>query len=90
MAPPINPFKLMGRPADASSSKKVKGKRKGTSTDAEAQKIPKKLPEEASITESVSHPTPEQRSITEQPKVHVLEDSEQKEELQPRKKRGRT
>jgi hypothetical protein len=90
MAPPINPFKLMGRTADASSSKKARGKGKGKSKGTEAPKIPKKLPEEASITESVSHPTPEQGPVPEPPKVHVLEDSEQEEELQPRKKKGRT
>uniref|UniRef100_A0A2N9IYU3 Uncharacterized protein n=1 Tax=Fagus sylvatica TaxID=28930 RepID=A0A2N9IYU3_FAGSY len=90
MAPPVNPFKLMGRPADASSSKKVKGKGRGKSRGTEAPKIPKKLPEEASTTESVSHPPPEQGPISEPAKVHVLDDSEQEEELQPRKKRGRT
>jgi hypothetical protein len=90
MAPPVNPFKLMGKPADASSSKKVKGKGRGKSKGTEAPKIPKKLPEEASTTESVSPPIPEQEPASEPAKVHVLEDSEQEEELQPRKKRGRT
>uniref|UniRef100_A0A2N9GAE7 Uncharacterized protein n=1 Tax=Fagus sylvatica TaxID=28930 RepID=A0A2N9GAE7_FAGSY len=89
MAPPVNPFKLMGRPADASSSKKVKGKGRGNSKGTEAPKIPKKLPEEASTTESVSHPIPEQGPTSEPAKVHILEDSEQEEELQPSKKRGR-
>jgi hypothetical protein len=90
MAPPVNPFKLMGRPADASSSKKVKGKGRGKSKGTEAPKIPKKLREEASTTESVSPPILEQGPASEPAKVHVLEDSEQEEELQPRKKRGRT
>jgi hypothetical protein len=69
MAPPVNPFKLMGRPADASSSKKVKGKGRGKSRGIEAPKIPKKLPEEASTTESVSPPLPEQGPISEPAKV---------------------
>jgi hypothetical protein len=90
MAPPINPFKLMGKTADAGPSKKAKDKGKGKRKGPEVPKIPKKLLEEASTTESVSHPTPEQGPVSEPPKVHVLEDSEQEEELQPRKKRGRT
>ncbi len=90
MAPPINPFKLMGKTADASSSTKAKGKGKGKSKDAEAKKKPKKLPEEPQITVATSHPTPEREPILAPPKVHVLEDSDQEEELQPRKKRGRT
>jgi hypothetical protein len=90
MAPPVNPFKLMGRTADTSSSKKVKGKGRGKSRGTEAPKIPNKLPEEALTTESVSHPPPEQGPISEPAKVHVLDDSEQEEELQPRKKRVRT
>uniref|UniRef100_A0A2N9ID30 Uncharacterized protein n=1 Tax=Fagus sylvatica TaxID=28930 RepID=A0A2N9ID30_FAGSY len=90
MAPPINPFKLMGKTADAGSSKKAKDKGKGKRKGPEVPKIPKKLPEETSTTESVSHPTPKQGPVSEPPKVHILEDSEQEEELQPRKKRGRT
>jgi hypothetical protein len=73
MAPPINPFKLIGKTTDSSSSTKAKGKGKGKSKDAETKKKLKKLTEEVSITETASHPTPEQE-----------------EELQPRKKRGRT
>ena len=80
----------MGKKADASSSKKVKGKRRGKSRGPEAPKIPKKLPKEASTMESISPPIPEQGPTFEPAKVHILEDSEQEEELQPRKKRGRT
>uniref|UniRef100_A0A2N9GEY9 Uncharacterized protein n=1 Tax=Fagus sylvatica TaxID=28930 RepID=A0A2N9GEY9_FAGSY len=90
MAPPINPFKLIGKIADTSSSTKAKGKGKGKSKDAETKKKPKKLPEEAPITETTSHPTPEQEPVLAPPKVHVLEDSDREEELQPQKKRGRT
>ena len=90
MAPPINPFKLMGKTADASSSSKAKGKGKGKSKDAELNKKPKKLTVEAPIPETIVYPTPEQEPVLASPKVHVLEDSEPEEELRPRKKRGRT
>ena len=90
MAPPINPFKLMGKTADASSSTKAKGKGKGKSKDAGTKKKLKKPTEEASIPDTTVHPTPEQEPIPAPPKVHVLEDSDQEEELRPRKKRGRT
>uniref|UniRef100_A0A2N9GWQ8 Uncharacterized protein n=1 Tax=Fagus sylvatica TaxID=28930 RepID=A0A2N9GWQ8_FAGSY len=40
MAPPINPFKLMGKTADMSSSSKVKGKGKGKGKDIGVKKKP--------------------------------------------------
>jgi hypothetical protein len=43
MAPPINPFKLMGKTADMSSSLKAKGKGKGKGKDIGVKKVPKKL-----------------------------------------------
>ena len=90
MALPINPFKLMGKTADASSPWKAKGKGKGKSKDAGLKKKPKKLTEKAPIPETTIHPIPEQEPVLASLKVHVLEDSDQEEELRPRKKRGRT
>jgi hypothetical protein len=43
MAPPINPFKLMGKTADASSSSKARGKGKGKGKDIRMKKVPKKF-----------------------------------------------
>ena len=51
MAPPINPFKLMGKMADASLSEKVKGKGKGKSKGAGAGKKLKKPMTDASVPE---------------------------------------
>lgn len=51
MAPPINPFKLMGKTADASLSEKVKGKGKGKSKGAGAGKKLKKPMTDASVPE---------------------------------------
>uniref|UniRef100_A0A2N9EWM0 Uncharacterized protein n=1 Tax=Fagus sylvatica TaxID=28930 RepID=A0A2N9EWM0_FAGSY len=72
MAPPINPFKLMGKTADASSSTKAKGKGKGKRKDAKTKKKPKKLPEEPQITVATSHPAPEQEPILAPPKDPAL------------------
>jgi hypothetical protein len=91
MAPPINPFKLMGKTADASSSKKAKGKGKGKSKEAsEAPKIRRSFPKKLQPRNQSFSLFPNKNQSPEPPKVHVLEDSEQEEELQPRKKRGRT
>jgi hypothetical protein len=90
MAPPINLFKLMGKTADASSSKKAKGKGKGKKKGAETKKKLKEPVEDAPIPEATIQPTTEQESTRSSPKVHVLEDSDQEEKLRPRKKRGRT
>jgi hypothetical protein len=90
MAPPVNPFKLMGKPAGVSTSTKARGKGRGKSKGTEAPKIPKKISEEASTTESISPLIPEQEPAPEPAKAYVHEESEQGEDLEPRKKRGRT
>ena len=90
MAPPVDPFKVIGQPASVIPSKKAKGKGKGKRKGPEAPKIIKMQLEETSTTESASHPTPEQEPVSESPKVQILGESEQEEELQHRKKRGRT
>jgi hypothetical protein len=90
MAPLVNPFKLMGKPAGVSTSTKARGKGRGKSKGTEAPKIPKKISEEASTTESISPLIPEQEPAPEPAKAYVHEESEQGEDLEPRKKRGRT
>ena len=90
MVPPINPFKVMGKHSAAIPSKKTKDKGKGKRKGPEAPEVLKKHLEEASTPESASHPVPEQEPVSEPSKVHAIEESEQEEELQPRRKRGRT
>ena len=89
MVPPINPFKLMGKTADASSSGKTKGRGKGKNKGTGAEKKLKKPIEDAPILEVTTLPPTEQESLLPPPKVHDLEESDQVEELRPRKKRGR-
>ena len=89
MAPPINPFKLMGKTADASSSTKAKGRGKQKGKDIGPKKKLGNLPKEAPIPEATPQPIPESEPVPELPNIHILEDSEQEEELRPRKKRGR-
>ena len=90
MAPPINPFKVMGKPATVVPSRKAKDKGKGKRKSPEAPKIPERHPEEISITETASQHTPEQEPVSEPAKVHTVEEPEREEERQPRQKRGRT
>jgi hypothetical protein len=89
MAPPINPFKIMGKRFAAIPSKKTKDKGKGKRKDPEAPKILKRHLEEISTTEFDSQPIPEQIPSPETAKVQISEEPEQEEELQPHKKRGR-
>ena len=90
MAPPINPFKIMGKPSAAIPSKKTRDKGKGKRKGPEAPKVLKKHHEDTSATESASLPTPEQEPVSEPSKVQAIEESEQEEEMQPRRKKGRT
>uniref|UniRef100_A0A2N9HFB0 Uncharacterized protein n=1 Tax=Fagus sylvatica TaxID=28930 RepID=A0A2N9HFB0_FAGSY len=91
MAPPINPFKLMGKTADASSSTKAKGRGKGKGKEVGVKRKLKKPSEEAPLPEATVQPIPEPEPVPAPSKVHVLEASDQgEEELRPRKKRGRT
>jgi hypothetical protein len=90
MAPPLNPFKLMGKTADAGPSKKRKGQARGKGKETGAPKKLKKLPEDTPVTETISVPVPEQEAVPSPQAVHVVVESEQEEELQPRQKEGRT
>jgi hypothetical protein len=90
IAPPINPFKLMGKTADASPSGKVKGRGKGKNKGAGVEKKLKKSIADAPTTEVIIQPPTEQELTLLPPKIHDLEESDQAEELKPRKKRGRT
>jgi hypothetical protein len=90
MAPPINPFKLMGKTTDASSSGKAKGRGRGKNKGAGAEKKLKKPIDDAPIPEITIQPSVEQKSPLPPPKVHDLEESDRGEEPQPRKKRRRT
>uniref|UniRef100_A0A2N9J0J8 Uncharacterized protein n=1 Tax=Fagus sylvatica TaxID=28930 RepID=A0A2N9J0J8_FAGSY len=90
MAPPINPFKLMGKTADASPSEKGKGKGKGKNKGAGVGKKLKKPMTDALVPEVTIQPPAEQEPPFPPPTVHDLDESNQGEELQPRKKRGST
>ena len=79
----------MGKPSAAIPSKKTKDKGKGKRKGPEAPKVLKKHLEETSTTESASQPTLEQEPVSEPSKAHAIEELEQEEELQPRRKRGR-
>jgi hypothetical protein len=90
MVPQINPFKLMGKTADASSSEKAKGKGKGRTKGAGAGKKLKKPMIDATAPEIPVQPLVEQEPPLPPQVVHDLNEPEQGEEQQPRKERGRT
>ena len=90
MEPPINPFKLMGKTADASSSEKAKGKRRGKSKGAGAGKKLKKPMTDTSVLEVPPQIPAEQEPPLPPPMIHEVDEPNQGEDLQPRKKRGRT
>jgi hypothetical protein len=90
MASQINPFKLMGKTADASSSEKTKGKGKGTTKGAGAGKKLKKPTMDATAPEIPVQPRVEQEPQLPPSVVHDLNEPEQGEEQQPRKERGMT
>ncbi len=90
MVPPINPFKLMGKTADASPSGKAKGRGKGKNKGVGAEKKLKKPIADASMPEVTIQPPTEQEPPLPPPTVHDLDEPNQGEEWQPRKKRGRT
>jgi hypothetical protein len=96
MAPPLNPFKLMGKTADAGPSKKRKSQAKGKGKETGAPKKRKKFPKDTPIPETVSAPVAEQRT-TPPPQatapspqaIHVIVESEQEEAQQSHQKEGR-
>uniref|UniRef100_A0A2N9HBG6 Uncharacterized protein n=1 Tax=Fagus sylvatica TaxID=28930 RepID=A0A2N9HBG6_FAGSY len=96
MAPPLNPFKLMGKTADAGPSKKRKSQVKGKGKETSIPKKRKKLPKDTPVPETVSVPVAEQQTAPSpqatapSPQaIHVIVESEQEEELQSHQKEGR-
>uniref|UniRef100_A0A2N9EJV1 Uncharacterized protein n=1 Tax=Fagus sylvatica TaxID=28930 RepID=A0A2N9EJV1_FAGSY len=67
MAPPLNPFKLMGKTADAGPSKKRKSQAKGKGKETGAPKKRKKFPKDTPIPETESAPVAEQRTTPPSP-----------------------
>jgi hypothetical protein len=88
MAPPINPFKLMGKATGGSSSEAAKGKGKGRGKGV--GKKPKKTASESSSSEQTTQAT----AIQEPPQpllvVHEIDESDHGEDLAPLRKRGRS
>ena len=90
MAPPINPFKLMGKATSGSSSKVVKSKGKGRGKGAGAGKKPKKIVSESSLSKQTTQATAIQEPPQPLPVVHEIDESNHGEELAPPRKRGRS
>ncbi len=90
MAPPINPFKLMGKATGGSSSEATKGKGKSKNKGAGAEKKPKKIVTETPTPEQNIQATVNQEPPQPLPVIHNIDESDHGEELAPRKKRGRT
>ena len=90
MAPPINSFKLMGKATGGSSSKANKGKGKSKNKGAGAGKKPKKIVTETPTPEQNIQATVNQEPPQPLPVIHNIDESDHREELAPRKKRGRT
>jgi hypothetical protein len=81
MAPPINPFKLMGKTADASPFEKGKGKGKGKNKGAGVGKKLKKQMIDALVPKVTIQPPAEQEPPFPSSTVHDLDESNQGEEL---------
>jgi hypothetical protein len=96
MAPPLNPFKLMGKTADAGPSKKRKSQAKGKGKETGAPKKRTKFPKDAPIPETESAPVAEQRTtplpqatVPSPQAIHVIVESEQEEAQQSYQQEGR-
>jgi hypothetical protein len=89
MAPPLNPFKLMGKTADAGPSKKRKSQAKGKGKETSIPKKRKKLPKDTPVPEAVSVPVAEQQAAPSPQAIHVIVESEQEEELRSHQKEER-
>ena len=88
MAPPINPFELMGKATGGSSSGATKGKGKGRGKGAE--KKSKKTVSESSSSEQSTQATTTQEPPLPLPIVHEIDESDHGEDLAPPSKRGRS
>lgn len=87
MAPPINPFELMGKATGGSSSGTAKGRGKGRGK--RAGKKGTKVASESSSSEQTTRVTPEELPPP-LPIVHEIEESDHGEDLAPPKKKGRS
>jgi hypothetical protein len=90
MAPPINPFELMGKATGGSSSGAAKGKGKGRGKGAGAGKKSKKAVSESSSSEQAIPATTTQEHPLPLPIVHEIDESDHGEDLAPPKKKGRS
>jgi hypothetical protein len=88
MAPPINPFELMGKATGGSSSGAAKGKGKGRGKGA--GKKSKKTISESSSSEQTTQATTTQEPPLPLPIVHEIDESDHGEDLAPPRKRGRS
>uniref|UniRef100_A0A2N9F3X7 Uncharacterized protein n=1 Tax=Fagus sylvatica TaxID=28930 RepID=A0A2N9F3X7_FAGSY len=87
MAPPINPFEIMGRAAGGSSSGAAKGKGKGRGKGA--GKKGTKATSESSSSEQTAQVAPE-KLPSPLPIVHEIEESDHGEDLAPPQKKRRS
>jgi hypothetical protein len=87
MAPPINPFELMGKATCGSSSgaTKGKGKGRGKGTGKKSQKVVSDSSSSEQTTQTTAQELP--RPL---PVVHEIEESDHGEDLAPPTKKGRT
>ena len=83
MAPPINPFKLMGKATGGSPSEATKGKGKGKNKGARAGKKQKKTVTETPAPEQTTQATVIQEPPQPLPIIHDLDDSDHREKLAP-------
>ena len=89
MAPPINPFKLMGKAAGGSPSEATKGKGKGKNKGAGAGKKPKRIVTETSAPEQTIQATIIQEPPQPLPIIHDIDESNHGEELALPRKKGK-
>jgi hypothetical protein len=87
MAPPINPFELMGKATGGSSSGAAKGKGKGRGKGA--GKKSKKTVSESSLSEQTTQTTTQEHPRP-LPVVHEIDESDHGEDLAPPRKKGRS
>jgi hypothetical protein len=90
MAPPINPFKLMGKTIGRSPSEAAKGKGESKNKGAGAGKKSKKLVTDTPVPEQIIQATVNQEPPQPLPIIHDIDESDHGEGLAPRRTRGRS
>ena len=88
MAPPINPFELMGKATGGSLSGATKGKGKGRGKGA--GKKSKKTVSESSSSEQTTQTTTTKEPLQPLPIIHEIDESDHGEDLALPRKRGRS